>query len=91
MQTHTFQLPPFSIEVDGCRVDIIEVLKRELVTGETVYFVSVRINYKGIQSRVFPLLVRGNEDLINKLKVEITKVKFIEYAYGIEEVKRLIT
>jgi hypothetical protein len=82
----SFQITPFFIDVDGVAVQIIEASKTSF--GE--YIVSVRIIYKGIHSRVFPLPVQNTDDLMNKLKVEISRVKFIEYMFGIEEVKKLI-
>jgi hypothetical protein len=82
----SFQLTPFFIDVDGVTVQVIEASKTSF--GE--YIVSVRIIYKGIYSRVFPLPVKNIDDLMNKLKVEISRVKFIEYTFGIEEVKKLI-
>lgn len=91
METHRFQIPPFSIKVDGYLVDILEVLRRELVTGDVLFFVVVQIHYKGITSRRYTLCVRDEKELENKLKIEITKIKFIELAYGLKEVERLIT
>ena len=85
------QVTPFTVEVDGVKVQIVEVAKQTLVTGEAWYIVSVRVNYKGVESRVFPLFVRDNRDLKNKLKVEITKLKIIEASYGLQEVRRMIT
>jgi len=79
------------MEVDGVPVQLVEASKQQLASGETWYIVSVRITFKGVQSRVFPLFVRSTQDLVNKLKVEVTKVKFIYYAYGLDEVRRLIT
>lgn len=91
MEASRLQIPPFSIEVDGHVFDVIEVLKTQLLNGETWYHVVVRLNYKGIKSRTYTLDVRSEQDLINKLKAEVTKVKFMEYAYGIDELRRLIT
>jgi len=83
-------LPPFSIEVDGVRVTVLEVLKSQLISGETWYFVVVQLNYKGVLSRRYTLSVRDVRDLVNKLKMEVTKIKFIEYGYGLEAVRRMI-
>ncbi|RLC63536.1 MAG: hypothetical protein DRI48_08365 [Chloroflexi bacterium] len=91
MQTNTFHITPFFIEVDGVQVEILEVLKSQLISGDTWYHVVVSINYNGIKSRRYSLDVKDIKDLTNKLKIEITKIKFIDYAYGIDEVKRLIT
>jgi len=70
---------------------LIELSKQEPVWGEPYYIASVKIIYKGIASRTFPLFVRDQRDLLNKLKVEITKIKFIDYMYGLDEVRRIIT
>jgi hypothetical protein len=91
METSTLQLTPIFLEVDGVPVELVEVSKQQLISGEVWYIASVKIIYKGIHSKVFPLYVKNTQDLVNKLKVEITKLKFIDYAYGIEEVKRLLS
>jgi len=90
MESSTFQLTPFFLEVDGVTVQVVEVSKQQLISGEVWYIVPVKIIYKGIHSRIFPMFVKNITDLKNKLKVEITKVKLIDYSYGLEEVKRLI-
>lgn len=91
MMTQSFIIPPFFIEVDGVFVQVIEVLKTSLVSGESYYHVVVSVNYKGIKSRRFTLDVRNEKELVNKLKVEIAKIKMIEYCYGLSEVRRLIS
>lgn len=91
METNTFHITPFFIEVDGVQVEVLEVLKSQLISGDTWYHVVVCIHYNGIKSRRYSLDVKDIKDLTNKLKIEITKIKFIDYAYGIDEVKRLIT
>jgi len=89
MEVAKFQITPFFIRVDGCRVEVIEVRKsRQGEYGGD--HVALSINYKGIWSRRYDITVRDMKDLIRKLKVEITKLKYIDYAYGIEEVERLI-
>jgi hypothetical protein len=91
METPPIQIPPFSVEIDGYQVDILEVVKTQLVSGDKWYHVVVQVNYKGIKSRRYTLDVKNEQDLINKLKVELTKIRFIDYAYGTTELKRLIT
>jgi hypothetical protein len=91
METHTLQIPPFFIEVDGCQVQVLEVLKDELISGDIWYHVFISINYKGIWSKRYSLDVKNIEDLVNQLKIEITKIKFTDYAYGIDEARRLIS
>jgi len=85
------QLTPLFLEVDGVTVELLEVSRQSITETDVWYIVSVKIHYKGITSRTFPLFVKDTRDMVNKLKVEITKVKFIEYVYGLTEVKRLIT
>ena len=87
MMNFSLQLTPFFVDIDNVIVQIIEASK----TPFNEYIVSVRIIYKGIYSKIFPLAVQSTDDLMNKLKVEISKIKFIDYTFGIEEVKRLIT
>ena len=91
MSTERFQLLPVFLEVDGVPVMLIEASKQQPLYGPPYYLVSVKVIYKGIHSKVFPLMVRDESDLRNKLKVEITKIKFIEAMYGLEEVRRVIT
>jgi len=91
MSTLTFQIPPFSIEVDGVTCEIMEVLENKLVDGSTLYYVAVRIHYKGIISHIFNLICKNTKEMVNQLKAEITKVKLMDYTYGIEYVKKVIT
>lgn len=84
-------LPPFTIEVDGVPVTILEASKQTLYGGKQSYIVSIYITYKGIRSKIFPLFCENEKDMLNKIKAEITKIKFMELAYGIEEVKKVIT
>jgi len=90
VSTEPFHLLPIFLEIDGVPVMLVEVSKQNPVFGDPYYIASVRIHYKGIVSKVFPLQVKDETDLKNKLKVEITKIKFIELMYGLEEVRRLI-
>jgi len=91
METASFHIPPFFIKVDEIPVEILEVLKNELISGEVWYHVVVSINYQGIKSKIYSLDVRDIKELTNKLKIEITKIKFIHYAYGLDHTKEVIT
>jgi hypothetical protein len=91
MESTTFTLPPFFIEVDNIKVEIVEVSEQKLVSGDTFYIVSCKIHYDDIISKVFPLYVKSTQELIDKLKVEVTKLKFIEHAYGIQHLKEVIS
>jgi len=76
--------------VDDVPVRILEVLKTSLDPKNPWYHVVVQIIYKGIKSRIYTLDVRNTKDLVKKLKVEITKIKMLEYVYGRDELKRII-
>ena len=91
METLTIQLPPFSIRVDDCEARVLEIYKTQLINGEIWYHVVVELVYKGIRSKRYTLDVKDTNQLINKLKMEVTKVKFLEYAYGLNEVRRAIS
>lgn len=91
MSTTQIHLTPFFIEVDGCRVCIYEVLKTPLVTGEENYIVVLSIHYKNIKSKRYMLHVKNIEDMVNKLKIEVTKIKYMELVLGLEEVRKVIS
>jgi len=86
----SIQLAPLRLSVDDVEVELLEASTQPLVSGEVWYVASVRLTYKGLRSRVFPVFARSLEELMNKLKVEVTKVKALEYSLGLEEVRRII-
>jgi len=90
MRSATLHTTPFFIEVDGVRVEVLEVLRNELISGDVWYRVVVCISYGGVRSQRYSLMVRDIKDLVNKLKIEITKVKFIHYAYGLDHAREVI-
>ena len=79
------------MEIDGVTVEVLEVLKHQLISGDKYYTVALRIHYKNIISKIFHLTVKNIEELKNKLKIEITKIKFMEQSYGLKYVKGVIT
>jgi len=83
-------LPPFCIEIDGTPIEILEIIKHQLITGETQYTVALRIRYKGITSKIFSITVKSIEELKNKLKIELTKIRFMELTYGLKYVESVI-
>jgi len=91
MSENTILIPPFFLEVDGVKVEVLEALKHSLISGEVFYTIALRIHYKDIISRIFRLTVRNVDELRDKIKVEVTKIKFMEYAYGIKYVRSVIT
>lgn len=82
---------PQTIEVDGIPVEILEAKDMSLSGGEPYYLVVIRIHYKGITSRVFSIPAHNEQELLNKLKIEVTKLKYLEYIYGIDELRGMIT
>ena len=91
MSSTDISLLPIFVEVDGVVAEIVEAMEYTLFGQIKYYIFSVRINYKGIKSRVFPIQAKDLKDLINKLKIEVTKLKFFEIVYGLPEVRRMIT
>ena len=91
MEKPRITLPPFYVEVEGARALILEVSRAEAVPGDVWYIVSTQLEYKGIRSKTFTLQARSEEDLLNKLKMEVTKLKFMELAYGTEFLRRVMT
>ncbi len=91
MERSTIQVPPFIILVDEIPVTIYEVYKSVLVSGDVFYHAVIEINYKGIRSKRYTIDAKDYNSLINKVKVEIDKIKFIEYSFGINEVRRLLS
>lgn len=91
MSPEEINLLPLFLEVDGFTVEILEVLEHRIFDTIHGYSFSLRINYKGIKSKIVSIDAKDLKDLINKLKIEITKIKFFEIVYGLPEVRRLIT
>lgn len=91
MSSEKIILTPFSTVIDNAIVDVLEVLESRLISGERYFHVVVQINYKDIKSKRYTLDVKSMDELIYKLKVEVNKIKYIEYIYGINELRRLIT
>lgn len=91
MERISIPIPPFSIQVEDAVATIWEVIPITFPTGEKRYHVTLTINYRGIESRRFHLDVKSNEDLKNKLKIELTKLKFIYYGYGGDVLRKLMT
>ncbi|RLE94901.1 MAG: hypothetical protein DRJ96_09075 [Thermoprotei archaeon] len=70
-------IPPFSFTLDGALVTIYEIPKSELISGDKWYHVYLDIEWRGKRSRRFTLDVKGWEDLLRKLLVEISKFKLM--------------
>jgi len=83
-------LLPIAVEVDGVPATIYEVSKHEITPELKIYSASVQITYKGMPSKIFTIDAYSEDDLMAKLKIEVTKIKFMELAYGLDFVKRVI-
>lgn len=91
MQSIQLIIPPFSFMIGDARVDVLEILKSRLVDGSEIYHAVIRIVYKGITSKNFTLDIKDSDDLVNKATVEVNKIKWFEYNYGLNELKRVIS
>ena len=83
------ELGPRELEVDGARVTILEVLKTSTPWLGDEYHVVVRIRLGGVTSKPFTIDVRGERELIEKLRVEIAKMKLFKFIHGEEEFRRV--
>ena len=90
MERIEIRLPPFSIEVDDAIVTVWEVIRTQPVGGRASYHTVVSLKYRGIESKRFHIDAKDTKDLINKLKIELTKLKMIEYTYGKEALKKVM-
>jgi len=70
-------VPPITAEIDGARVHILEVTEHEWVDKRKHYIVTCFIELGGYRSGVFSLDVTSNEELKEKLRIEIAKMKLM--------------
>lgn len=82
-------LPPFTIDVKGCLVDILEALEHQAPWGKE-YTVSMRIRCGGITTRVFNLTVRNNDELKAKILAEIAKLKIMLLELGHDNTQQIV-
>jgi len=73
-------IPPIFLDVDGAKVTILEITSRKWVDGSTHYIVSCQVEYGSYKSPIFQLDVKSNDELMAKLKVEVSKLKLMSYA-----------
>lgn len=91
MTNKTIQVLPLYLNVDDVVVEVLEVLEHKIDGQLLCYTVSMRLRYKGIKSKVFAIDCKNMGDLINKIKVEISKLKLFEIVMGFPELRRIIT
>jgi len=87
LETTLFLIPPFDIQIDDAVVTVWEVLK--LVPDQ--YNCTVSIKLKGIESKRYGIVVKNQKDLRNKLKIEITKLKFVDLSMGRDYLRKVMT
>ena len=90
METAKFTILPITFTVDGVPCTLWEALKVSPLGGEPHFICVVSINYMGVESKRWSIPARDMKDLVNKLKVEITKLKIIEYEKGVDAVRRIL-
>ena len=83
-------VPPFTLEVEDCLVDILEVLKHEYPWGEKQFTVACKIRCGDVETKVFDLTVSDTRELKAKLLAEITKLKVMRMVYGDDYVRRVV-
>jgi len=64
-----------TLQINDTQVHILEVTKRQFVTGEVFYHVSCYVTYKNFVSPVFALRVKDEKQLLFQLRVEVAKFK----------------
>jgi hypothetical protein len=76
-QVVTVHVPPVEVQVLDAKVTIVEVRKYETPWTGPVYHVACVVEWNGYRSQVFHVDARDNEELEQKLKVEIAKMKLM--------------
>lgn len=84
------QLAPLRVEMDGCTVTILEVVKSR-VLDTTFYHVVLKLCCGSVETRPFTIDVRSTRELRAKLLVEISKLKALILLYGEEYARRVVS
>ena len=82
---------PVSVEVDGAIVHILEVLKSRLPNGTIFYHAVCKAEWNGITTRNFVISFRTEEEFREKLRTEIAKLKLMDFLYGRDFVKKVVS
>lgn len=77
-QSITILVPPIQLKIDNCIATLIESLKYETIYRETRYFVAVKVKCNNKESPIFRVDVKNEEELMWKLRSEISKLKLLE-------------
>jgi len=70
-------IPPVAIDVEGAKVIILEVIRYTRFDGATRFLVSCQVECQGWLSPQFRLDVKDERDLINQLRVEVSKMQLL--------------
>ena len=82
----TLTITPVDIEIEDCRVTILEVARLKLWWEQ--YHASVQVRCGDVLSRVFHLDFKNTEELRQKLVTEVTKLKYMLLLYSKSELKQ---
>lgn len=76
---------PMDVEVEGCTVTILEVVRLPLLES---YQASAQVKCGDTTSNVFQVVYRDGKELRLKLETEVLKFKYALMLYGKEELRR---
>jgi len=85
-----FTIPPITISLDGAKATILEISKVALDEETKFYIVTCYVEYNNYKSKTFTLQVSNNKELIEKLRCEIAKMKWmirLGHTYLFERIK----
>jgi len=80
MSSLNIYLPPITMNVEGCEVYIMNVVKTKNLFNQDRFIISCRVKCRDVLSKQFTLDVSSNEEFMRLLKYEIALFKSIIYA-----------
>jgi hypothetical protein len=80
MSSLNIYLPPITMNVEGCEVYIMNVVKTKNLFNQDRFIISCRVKCRGVLSKQFTLDVSSNEEFMRLIKYEIALFKSIIYA-----------
>ena len=83
-------IPPFDIEIDGCKARIWEVIDVS-TPRDKIYYVSCSLECFGIRSKKFPIFCSNIDELKKKLEIEVSKFKFLILSLGMHGAEEVVT
>jgi len=87
----TVTVLPITVEVDGALVHILEILRLRSPSGDGGYVAVCKIEMGGIRTRNFPITFRTQEELREKLRTEVAKIKITRFLYGDDFVRGMVS